>query len=173
MTRTKKLVFLALITSMALVIHYLEGYFPSLMPGIPGARLGLANIFTVVILCLFGWREALVVIVLRSVLGPILGGAPTSIFYSLAGGLISGAVMFILVRCWIKQLSLYSISIAGAIFHNVGQLLVASVVLNNFYLFTYLPVMTGIAIPTGLFVGFSSIFILKFIRQAKVVPDKK
>jgi len=165
---TQKIVFLGLLVSMALVVHYIEGTFPVLLPGVPGAKLGLANILTLTALVLMGWKEALVVIVLRSFLGPILGGVPTSILYSMAGGLLSGMVMYLLYRFFARDLSLHAISIAGAVFHNIGQLAVAAVLFSNYFLFTYLPVMTAMAIPTGVFVGFSAKFLIRFVRRAKV-----
>jgi len=163
MNRIKKLVLMGLFISMALILHYIEGFFPVLVPGVPGAKLGLANILTLVTLVVFGWREAFIVVVIRSILGPILGGAPTGILYSMAGGVLSAVVMAFLYRILGNKVSLFGVSIAGAVFHNIGQLLVASLLFSNFYLFTYLPIMTMIALPTGFFVGLSARYIIKYV----------
>lgn len=154
---------MGLLISMALILHYIEGFFPVLVPGVPGAKLGLANIFTLVTLVVFGWREAFIVVILRSILGPLLGGAPTGVLYSMAGGVLSAAVMASLYGILGKRVSLFGVSIAGAVFHNIGQLLVAALLFSNFYLFTYLPIMTIIALPTGFFVGLTARHIIIYI----------
>lgn len=163
MNRIKKLVLMGLLISMALILHYIEVFFPVLVPGVPGAKLGLANIFTLVTLVVFGWREAFIVVILRSILGPLLGGAPTGVLYSMAGGVLSAAVMASLYGILGKRVSLFGVSIAGAVFHNIGQLLVAALLFSNFYLFTYLPIMTIIALPTGFFVGLTARHIIIYI----------
>ncbi|MGI6706816.1 MAG: Gx transporter family protein [Clostridia bacterium] len=163
MNRIRKLVLMGLFISMALILHYIEGFFPVLIPGVPGAKLGLANIFTLVTLVVFGWKEAFIVVVVRSILGPLLGGAPTGILYSMAGGVLSAAVMAAVYRILGNRVSLFGVSIAGAVFHNIGQLLVAALVFSNFYLFTYLPIMTIIALPTGFFVGLTARHIIIYI----------
>lgn len=154
---------MGLLISMALILHYIEVFFPVLVPGVPGAKLGLANIFTLVTLVVFGWREAFIVVILRSILGPLLGGAPTGVLYSMAGGVLSAAVMASLYGILGKRVSLFGVSIAGAVFHNIGQLLVAALLFSNFYLFTYLPIMTIIALPTGFFVGLTARHIIIYI----------
>jgi heptaprenyl diphosphate synthase len=163
MNRIRKLVLMGLFISMALILHYIEGFFPVLIPGVPGAKLGLANIFTLVTLVVFGWKEAFIVVVVRSILGPLLGGAPTGILYSMAGGVLSAAVMAAVYRILGNRVSLFGVSIAGAVFHNIGQLLVAALVFSNFYLFTYLPIMTITALPTGFFVGLTARHIIIYI----------
>ncbi len=163
MNKTKKIVMLALIVSQALVLHLLEGFIPVLAPG---AKLGLANIMTLVTLVLFGFREAIVVVIIRSILGPLLGGSPTAILYSLAGGILSCLVMGLLYYRYISYFSIIGISTLGAIFHNIGQLLVASWLFQNIgILFTYLPVLTVAALVTGFFIGLVSRYLIKFLRQ--------
>ena len=88
---------MALLISIALVLHYFEHFIPSLAPG---AKLGLANIVTLVCLNMFGSGEAMTIVLIRSVLGPILGGSPTGIMYSLAGGTLSCVVMAIMSVFW-------------------------------------------------------------------------
>ncbi len=161
MKPVKKTVYLAIIISQALVLHYIEHFIPPLAPG---AKLGLANIMTLVTLSLFGFKEAMVVVVVRSVLGPLLGGSPTAILYSLSGGILSGIVMAILFR-FQKTFSLLGISTAGAVFHNLGQLLVASALFGTIgILYTYLPLLMVASVVTGNFIGLVSGYLIRYLQ---------
>ena len=113
MTKTRKITILAIIISQALVLHYIESFIPVLAPG---AKLGLANIMTMVTLVLFGFKEAMIVVVIRSVLGPLLGGSVTGILYSLSGGILSGFIMSVLYLKLDIYFSLMGISTAGRYF---------------------------------------------------------
>ncbi len=161
MIKVKKIVYLSLIISQALVLHYIEGFIPYLAPG---AKLGLANIMTLVTIMLYGFKESMLVVVIRSVLGPLLGGSPTSILYSLAGGVLSCLIMNLLYSRFNKYFSLMGISTAGAVFHNIGQLLVASIIFENIgILFSYLPLLMLSAVLTGNFIGLVCSYITKFL----------
>ncbi len=165
MNKVRKMVVLALIISQALVLHLIEGLIPVVAPGI---KLGLANIMTLVTLVFFGFKEALMVVIVRSVLGSLLSGSVTAILYSLAGGILSCLVMAWLYFKWKAYFSMMGISTAGAIFHNIGQLLVASWVFGTIgILFTYLPVLTVAAVGTGFFVGLTSGYIIKYLQEEK------
>lgn len=170
MDKIKKMVLIALLISQALVLHYIEGFFPVLLPGV---KLGLANIITLVTIALFGFKEAIAVVVIRSVLGPILGGSPTSILYSLAGGILSTIIMAVLYNKYSKYFSLIGISTAGAVFHNIGQLLVASWVFGTIsILYTYLPILMIAAAVAGYFIGLASHYILRFLPTYFFKPEK-
>jgi heptaprenyl diphosphate synthase len=166
MKKNRKLVYLALFLSMALVLHYVEHFFPTLAPG---AKLGLANIVTLVTLNLFGFPEAMIVVVTRSILGPILGGSPTGILYSLAGGVLSCAVMAVLSFQFNRYFSLLGISVAGAVFHNIGQLLTASLLYGTIgILFTYLPILMLSSIVTGNFIGLVVKYMMRFLDKKEI-----
>lgn len=163
MTNIKRIVYMALLISIALALHYVEGLFPSL---IPGAKLGLANIVTMVTLYLFGFKEALVIVFIRSTLGSIFAGSPTSLLYSLSGGTLSCIVMAVLYLKFEKYFSLMGTSVAGAVFHNIGQLIVASILFESFgIMLTYLPLMMLSSIITGNFVGLVSKYMIKFLSN--------
>ncbi|MEW6243737.1 MAG: Gx transporter family protein [Bacillota bacterium] len=152
---TFKLVYLAVLTSLALGLHAFEAYLP--VPYLfPGAKLGLANIVALYTLASIGLSEALLVNVLRSVLGGMVSGTFLNIgfFLSFSGAVTSILVMGLLQKAARGALSLMGVSIAGAVTHNVTQLLVASLILRHAGLFFYLPYLLFFAIPTGMFVGF-------------------
>lgn len=171
MNKIKKMVLIALLISQALVLHYIEGFFPVFLPGV---KLGLANIITLITIVLFGFKEAIAVVVIRSVLGPILGGNPTSILYSLSGGILSSLIMSLLYFKYRRYFSLIGISTAGAVFHNIGQLLVASWVFGTIsILYTYLPVLMIAAAVAGYFIGLASHYVLRFLNVHIIKPSMK
>ena len=137
MKSVKKLTTLALFSTIALTIFLLESLIPPLVP-IPGIKLGLANIVTLILLANGTWRDALVVLMARSLLGSIFAGQMMSFFYSLAGGLACLLVMAILHHFLGKKL-LWFTSIIGALAHNTGQIIVAALVLGSGYVFFYYP----------------------------------
>ncbi|MFL0196511.1 Gx transporter family protein [Clostridium sp. WILCCON 0269] len=156
MSKTKKLVFLSFLVSIALVIYVIEAQIPVLFPGM---KLGLSNTVSLAALILLGWKEALIIMFLRTLLGSMFNGTMTAFMFSIAGGILSNVVMIILYKYLKNSLSLWTISICGAIFHNIGQLLIASVVIQDFRIYIYLPVLLISAIITGYFIGWCTKFL--------------
>ncbi|MHC6179481.1 Gx transporter family protein [Clostridium sp. JNZ X4-2] len=157
MGKVKKMVFLSFLTGIALVIYIIESQIPVLFPGI---KLGLANAVSLAALILLGWKEALTVMLLRTLLGSIFGGTMSAFMFSIAGGILSNIVMIILYKYFRNFLSLSTISICGSIFHNIGQLLVASIIIQDFRIYVYLPVLLISAIITGYFIGWCTRFLV-------------
>lgn len=150
---------LALLTSMALIIFIIEAQIPPLVP-IPGVKLGLANIITLVTLYSYGPRDALMVLLVRVFLGSIFSGQMMLFFFSLGGGLLCFAVSTLLYhRVPLKRLWL--LSMIGAICHNIGQIIVAMVVLGTSAVLWYLPVLVVSGLITGLFTGLVAGFVLE------------
>ena len=165
MTKTKRMVLLSMLVAIALVIYLIEGQIPVLFPGI---KLGLANSISLVALILLGWREAFLIMILRTLLGSIFGGGMPAFMFSLAGGVLSNIVMVLLYKYLRKYISIPTISVCGAVFHNIGQLLVAGFIINDLRIYVYLPVLLIAAIVTGYFIGILS-SILKN-RLEKILP---
>lgn len=155
MTGTRRVTNLALLVSIGLVLSIIESTFPPLLP-VPGAKLGLANIATVIALYMFGPRMALEVTILRSVIGGLLRGSVIGLFLSFSGGLVSTLVMIFLYLLFDRTFSVVGVSVAGAVTHNVVQLLAAYLLVRHLALFYYMPYLILIAVPTGLFVGFAA-----------------
>ncbi len=139
-------VFLAL----ALICSYVESLIP-ISFGIPGVKLGLTNIVVVLMLYCIGAKEALAVSVCRIVLAGFLFGNLFSILYSLAGSLLSFLIMWAVKRT--GKLGILPVSVCGGIFHNIGQLAVAALVVENYNVFYYLPVLLLAGAATGLAIG--------------------
>ncbi len=142
--------FLGMFLAFALLCSYIESLIPFSF-GIPGMKLGLTNIVVVLLLYLYGPKEALLVSVARIILAGFMFGNAFGILYSMAGGLLSWLVMSLLVK--IDRFHVYSVSICGGIFHNLGQILVAALVMESAGLFGYFPFLFAGGALTGLLIG--------------------
>lgn len=171
MFSTRRLVYLSLLLAMATALHLLEGLFPIPLP-LPGVKLGLANIITLLALYLYDLRAGLTVAIARVFLGSLLGGtflAP-GFFLALTGAVISTLFMALLI----KKTSCFSpvgISLAGAVGHNLGQLLMASLLLQNQAIFYYLPFLLLSSIPTGLVTGTLLQGLLVRLKEAGIFAE--
>lgn len=163
MSQTRSLVYMALLVALSLSLFLLEGLIP--LPFLaPGAKLGLSNLITVFALySLPNVKDTLLILCTRIILSSFFGGGPTILLYSMAGGLLSFAAMVLLKRSHV--FSILGVSAAGGFFHNVGQLLVASIVMESPMLWTYLPILAPCGIFTGLLIGMLSYWSLKKIKR--------
>ncbi len=153
---------MGLLLAFALILSYVELLIP-LQSGIPGIKLGLANLAVVLCLYLFGWREALLLTVLKALLGGFLFGSLFMILYSLAGALTSAFVMILLKKA--HGFHLPAVSAAGGVFHNLGQLLVALFAVEAYGLLYYIPVLLIAGMTTGLLIGFTASLVLPYIQN--------
>ena len=156
--KTKKTAYLGLCLALALICSYVEALIPFSI-GIPGVKLGLTNIVIVGVLYLSDWRDALLVSVLRVLLAGFFFGNLYSILYSLAGALLSLIVMTALKK--MDSLHLISVSATGGIAHNVGQFLVAALVVENYRILYYLPILFLVGMATGDLIGLVASEVLK------------
>jgi len=160
--KTFYMVYLALLVAFAVAVHTIEAVIPVPIP-VPGVKLGLANIITLLALVLYGTRSGLIVAALRTIIGSLLiGNFLGPGFYLSFGGAVSSALvmgLFMLLRRSGKM-TLISVSVAGAVTFNVVQLGLAALLVQSFILFRgYLPVLLLLAVPTGIFTGAAAIFL--------------
>jgi heptaprenyl diphosphate synthase len=162
---TKKLALIAILVSEATVLHYIESLLPNPIP-IPGVKLGLANIITLLTLVIFDFKTALTVTSLRTVLGSLLGGTLFGVgfFMSFSGALAACCLMALLLR-FFRFFSLIGISIAGAVAHCLGQLFMAALIINQPGIFYYLPAMLVLSVPTGCLTGFLLKGLVNFLKS--------
>lgn len=171
MKDTRKMVILSLLVSQALVLHVIERMIPVLIP-VQGIKLGLANIISLFTIIIFGWKEAMLVVFLRTMLGSFFGGGVSSFLYSFTGGIISTIAMALLFKYGKKVFSIIAISVVGAVFHNIGQILVASMVVSNTNLFFYLPILLISAVITGIFIGLTVQYTMKPLQTILRIDRK-
>ncbi len=164
-----KITYLAALITFAVVIHTVEAALPLPMP-VPGVRLGLANMITLLTIVLYGARSGLLVAVLRTIIGSLIGGTflGFGFWLSLAGGLACTAVMSLAVLMMRKgYLSLISVSVLGAAAHNLAQLAVAGAVIGSTALLRgYFPLLLLLAVPTGIFTGLAAYYLEGVTRRA-------
>ena len=158
--KVQKMALLGVLTAGAIVIAILESFIPSI--GIPGVKLGLANIVILIILYELGIVEAIVVNLLRVLVVGLVRGTflGMGFFMSLTGAVFSLGIM-ILFYLLIKKFSVIGVSVIGSIFHVGGQILIAMIYLGTAYIVLYLPVLAISAIITGVFVGFIAQLIIR------------
>lgn len=158
----KKLTTLALFTALSLMIFVLESALPPLVP-IPGIKLGLANIVTLLLLRYDTEKDALMVLLARTLLSAFFFSQAMSLIYSLAGGLLSLAVMAAVNRL-LNRRFLFLTSVAGGLTHNLGQLAVAYALTLVPGVLVYLPFLILGGMITGLFTGLCAHFAQKYLK---------
>ena len=155
-----RVAYFGVFTALALIFSYVESLIP-IQLGIPGVKLGLANLIIVIALYKMRLSEVFLLSIVRILLSGFLFGNYFSILYSLAGGLLSLAVMALLKKT--GDFSVMGISMAGGVFHNVGQLMVAMLVVETFSVGYYLPVLLVAGLVTGFLIGVAAGEMLKRI----------
>ena len=167
MSRTKHLVLLALFVSQALILSIIESWIAIPSP-VPGVKLGLANIITLVTIVFFGFKDTMGVVTVRCLLGSLLGGGLVLFPFSLGGGLLSAVVMYIFRKRMDKSFSMVGISIAGAIAHNIGQLTVAAFMTGSFAVFGYMPVLMVSGVVMGCFIGLTANLLINALKKTRM-----
>lgn len=160
-SKIRKMVIISLLVSLGLILHVVEGLIP-INGVIPGAKLGLANIPNLLALIIFGFQAGFQVFLLRVFLGSLLIGTFMTInfYFSLAGGILGFLAMAFSYFYLKDQLSIIGVSVLGAVFHNIGQIVIAFFIIANQGVFYYLPYLLLMAVPTGIGVGLVSYFTL-------------
>lgn len=165
MGKTKKLMYMSLLVAMALVLHIVERNIP--VPFItPGAKLGLANLVTVIALYTLANKwDIFKVISVRIILSALFGGPVSSLMYSMMGGSLSFLMMVVIKEIGKEEVSIIGVSVVGAVFHNMGQIIVACMILNNIGITLYLPVLSIVGIVTGVFIGMAANYTIEHMYK--------
>ena len=164
MTRTKKLCLCAVLTALALALSYTERFIPlQLLIPLPGIKLGLANIVTLVTLFLLGTKPAFAVLILRCSLGSLFGGGITGLLFSTTGGLF--AMLAMVVSKKTNRFSVYGVSIFGAAAHHIGQIAAALILMQSVYVAAYLPYLLLVGIFTGFATASAAAGVLRVIPE--------
>lgn len=162
MNKTKEIAIIGVLAAFGAILSYIEAIL-SLSIGIPGVKLGLANIAVVVALYLYGNKSALLVNIVRIIIVGLLFGNVFSIMFSAAGAIVSFASMILLKR--MNLFSALGVSTAGGVAHNIGQIIVASIVVDRYSIIYYMPALFIAGIITGVLIGFISKLLLKYIPR--------
>ena len=160
---TRKIARMGLLTALALILSYVESLIPAFV-AVPGVKMGLANIVVVFALYTLGPGEAAIVSIIRVLLSSLLFGSILSLSYSAAGSVISLLSMIIMMKT--KIFGVTSVSVTGGVFHNLGQILVACLVLETDVLLYYLPVLILSGTITGAVIGIASSIVIKRLQKS-------
>ena len=160
---TRKMTFLGMMASLALILSYVETLLPPIYAAVPGIKMGLPNIIIIFILYRYSVREAAVISLIRLVVTTLLFGNVMTFLYSLVGAFLSITIMAIF-----KKLNLFStigVSIAGAVMHNLGQILVAILLLGTKEIGYYMIVLAISGTIAGVFIGLLGSTMLRYIKR--------
>lgn len=167
MDKQKKEAVIIILIGNAILIGLLEMLIPIPIP-VPGVKLGLANIITIIAIVFLDFKDVLLIVATRCMITAVLSRGITALPFSLTGGILSAMVMWLCYRKLSRFLSIKGISIMGAITHNIAQLGVASLILGESVLLFYLPVLMISAVVTGLITGIISELTVEKIKEREV-----
>ena len=166
MPKTKKLVLMSLLTAAALTIFVIENQIPVPVP-IPGVKLGLANIITLVAMLLLGKNEAGAILLVRVLVGAMFAGSPSTLLFSAAGGLFAWLVMCLTIGLFSEK-QLWIVSALAGLAHNAGQLLACALVVKTPGVLAYAPVLAVSGVITGVFTGFAAMYLFRALRGMRI-----
>ena len=149
---TKYIAFLGLMLTFAIAAGYIERIIPPVIPAIPGIKLGLPNIAVIILMYIKDHKTAFILNILRVIVSGLLFTGPWGMVYGLSGALLSFTVMAGLKKT--GKFGTVGISAAGGVFHNLGQICLAAVIVNNIKLFYYFPVLIISGVITGIIIGY-------------------
>ncbi len=152
----------SIFAALALIFSYIERMFP-LDLGIPGVKLGLANLIVIISMYTLGTKYAFGINVFRIFVGGMLFSGVFGMAYSLAGGLLSFLVMVLLKRT--QLFSIVGVSMAGGVFHNIGQILMAALIIANVKIMLYMPVLIISGMITGILIGILAHYLMKPLKK--------
>lgn len=153
---------MGLLLAFALILSYIETLIPFSF-GIPGIKLGLANVAVLMCICLLGYREGLGLAVLKVFLAGLLFGNLSMMLYSLAGALSSYLVMALMV--WSGKFHIPVVSGVGGVFHNIGQLIVAYFIVETYGIWYYMPVLVLAGLLTGAVTGITASLVMPYAER--------
>ena len=164
--KIRHMAMLAMYTTIALTIFTIESLRPGLAP-VSGIKLGLSNIVTLWLLLYASQKDAFLCLVMRILTASLIAGQMVSFAYSLCGGVFCFCTMAVLFRIFGKKYIVF-ISVIGAVFHNLGQILIAVIVLQSFSILSYLPLLTISGIAAGTFTGLCTHYAAKRLTKDQV-----
>lgn len=163
MAKTRKLALMAVLTAISLTVFVIEAQIPAPLP-IPGAKLGIANMITLVAMLLLGRKEAGAILAVRILMGSMFAGGVSGLMFSVAGGALAYAVMCLLIGVFPEKL-VWVVSVFAAIAHNAGQLAVSVLISGTVSLLVYAPALLAVGIVTGAFTGVGTMYLARALRS--------
>lgn len=172
MNKNKKYAVIIILVTNAILISFLESFIPIPVP-VPGVKLGLGNIITMIGIAFLGLKDVIFIVILRCLVVAILTRGVVMLAFSLSGGILSALVMWFLYKKVSKFFSVKGISIAGAIVHSTAQVVVASIILGQGVVMFYLPILLISSVITGFITGKIGGLAINEVRKKGVFTDEK
>jgi len=172
MNKNRKYAVIVILVTNAILISFLESFIPMPIP-VPGIKLGLGNIITMIGIAFLGLEDVLFIVIVRSFVVAVLTRGVMMLAFSLSGGILSAIVMWLLYKKLSKLFSIKGISIAGAITHSTAQIVVASFILGQVVVFYYLPVLLISSVITGYITGSIAELAIDEVGKKGVFMDEK
>ena len=163
--KTKKVATLGLTIALAMIMSYIEALVP-LSFAVPGIKMGLANIVIIFVLYKIGTKEAIVVSLIRVILVSLLFSNAMAMAYSIAGAVLSLSVMWLLKKT--DKFSVIGVSVAGGVMHNVGQIIMAVILLGTEQIALYLPVLIITGTATGVVIGIVAGLVINRFKNIRI-----
>lgn len=160
MTKTQKLIYISLLSAQAVILGLIERSIPFPFAFAPGAKLGIANLITIVAIYTLPFKDSMKVVGMRLLMTTLLGGTISTLLYSTAGAVLSFLGMVFVKTTGGKKVSIIGVSATGGILHNLGQLFVASFIAQTWTVLLYLPVLSFMGILSGIAIGISANFLM-------------
>ncbi len=171
MKGTKQLIYCAIMIALAMVLSYFERFIPlQMVVGLPGVKLGLANVVTLMALYFWGLKSAFTILGIRVLLGAFFGGGFSGLAFSMTGGVLALLTMRLMQR--IRFFSVYGVSILGAAAHNIGQISVAIILMGSVYVIGYLPYLLIVSVFTGLATGSLCAGVFRILAVSGQIPQE-
>ena len=167
MNKNKRLIYISLLAAQGVVITMLERAIPFPFAFAPGAKLGLANIITLLAIFTLPYKDSFKVVWMRLLISTLLGGTLSTFLYSFAGAFLSYGGMLLVRLLGPKRVSMIGISATGGILHNVGQLAMASLIAQSFSVMLYLPILSVTGIFSGVAVGLAANYLLEHVSTIR------
>lgn len=171
MTRTQMSVYIALLAAQATIIAIIESFIPNLFAAAPGAKIGLANMITMVAIFTLSGKDAFKVVTMRLLLTTLLTGTLSTFLYSFVGSYLSFFLMYLLRFIGPRYVSFVGISACGGIVFNIGQLIVASLMAGSFTVMLYLPILSLTGLVAGITVGLTANFMMQNIASIQKIQS--
>ena len=165
--KTRKITLVSVMITIGIIIQIFENTLP-ILPGIPGGKLGLTNIITILCVNLFDFKTSFTISFLRPIISSLFYGGFIQLLYSLSGSLLSFIILFVIIKKFDK-FSYMGAAISGACAHNFAQTTVAVLMYSNIYIYSYLPLLLILSIISGYFTGFCSTIIIRKYNNRKNV----
>ncbi|BAK93401.1 Gx transporter family protein [Tetragenococcus halophilus] len=161
MSHLRKIIFISLLIAQGVVLGLIENMIPYPFAFAPGAKLGLANLITIIALFTMSKKDSFLLVCLRLILTTLLGGTLSTFLYSMSGAMLSYFGMLLVKKIGPKYVSIIGISATGGFMHNVGQLLTASFIAQTWSVLLYLPILSFLGILSGIAIGIAANYLLR------------